>query len=125
MPKVATRVAALFALLAFAQLSGAGEIERQTARLPDVDAPPRGSAQWVARSMRMNGVPMTIKQFTTVLSVDEVFNFYESWQRGRSLATLQRQVLDGWQLLSVNTGDYHISIRVRASRQGSEGTITV
>jgi hypothetical protein len=105
--------------------ASAGEIERQAARLPEVDAPPRGQAMWIARAMRMNGLPMTIKGFTTSLKLDDVFHFYESWWRGRGFATLQREVHGEWQLFSINTGPHHITIEARPTREGSEGTITV
>jgi hypothetical protein len=112
-------------LMLLAQPSGAGEIERLTSRLPNVDPPPRGTAEWIAPSMRMNGVPMTIKSFTTALSIDEVFSHYESWWRGRGLANLRRQSQGDEQVFSINTGEHHISIQAREMPKGTQGTITV
>lgn len=103
----------------------AGEIERLTSRLPNVDPPPRGEAEWIAPSMRMNGVPMTIKRFSTSLSIDEVFNHYESWWRGRGFANLQRYPQGNEQVFSINTGEHHISIQAHALPRGTAGTITV
>jgi hypothetical protein len=115
----------MVALLLLGHASGAGEIERLTSRLPNVDPPPRGAAEWIAPSMRMNGVPMTIKRFTTALTVDDVFNHYESWWRGRGFANLQRYAQGDEQVFSINTGEHHISIQAKQTPQGTQGTITV
>lgn len=122
---IASRSLSSLILCAIASVAGAGEIERLTARLPDVEGPPRGEAQWVARSMRMNGLPMTIKSFQTRLPVDDVLNYYERSSRGKGSQRISRDRNGEWRVLGLHTQQHHVSIQVRATEDGSEGTITV
>jgi hypothetical protein len=50
----------------------------ERAALPDLAAPPQGTAQWIARNMRMNGLPMSLKAFESRLAPDAVLAYYES-----------------------------------------------
>ncbi len=61
------RTSALLLIL-LALPANAERLIRTAANLPDLAAPPQGSAQWIARSMRMNGLPMTLKAFESRLS---------------------------------------------------------
>jgi len=103
----------------------AGEIAHLTASLPDIDPPPQGQAQWVARSMRLNGLPMTIKSFSTTMSVDDVLNYYEHWWSGRELAQYTRSKSGEWRMLGIHGEKVAVTIEARSALGGSEGTITV
>lgn len=113
------------ATLLMCSIVHASEVSRLTAQLPDIDAPPQGQAQWVARSMRMNGLPMTIKSFQTSLSTDEVLNFYEHWWTGKALAQYSRSRQGEWRMLGIHSDKYAITIEVRSTLGGAEGTIAV
>src|SRR5687768_17169386 len=113
--------AALFGLSAVS----AGELEQLTSKLPQIDGPPRGETQWIARSMRLNGVPMTIKSFQTSLSVDDVIHHYERSSRGKSSQQISRNRNGEWHVLGLHTHQHHVSIQVRSTSEGSEGTIAV
>lgn len=106
-------------------IAQASEVSHLTAQLPDIDAPPQGQAQWVARSMRMNGLPMTIKAFQTTMGTDEVLNFYEHWWAGKALAQYSRSKQGEWRILGIHSDKYAITIEVRKTLGGAEGTIAV
>jgi hypothetical protein len=116
---------ALLASSVVAAGAHAGEIAALTSRFPEPAAPPNGEAQWVAQSMRMNGLPMTIKAFKTSANVDEVIYFYERWWRGRGKADYTRDQLGEWRILGIKTDDYYITVQARRTLAGAEGTIAV
>lgn len=103
----------------------AGTVSRLTAALPDIGAPPQGQVQWVARSMRMNGIPMTLKVIQTRLSPSDLFTFYESSMRGQAGNEFRRWTTGEWQLLSIRSSHYYATVQVRPVIAGSEGTISV
>lgn len=98
---------------------------RTTAHLPDLAAPPQGSAQWLARSMRMNGLPMTLKSFESRLSPDAVLNYYESQLRSLGSHEARRSVSSPWRVLMFKSHDHFVTVHARPSSAGSEGTILV
>lgn len=103
----------------------AGTLARLTATLPDIPAPPQGRTFWIAPSMRMNGLPMTLKGFQSRLSADEVLGFYRS-ELARKSGHEYRYGMNGeWRVLAVHASNHHLTIQVRSTRAGSDGTITV
>jgi hypothetical protein len=103
----------------------AGPVAQQTRNLPDIPAPLGGEARWIARSMRLNGVPMTIKQFTTRANADDVLHHYESTLRKSSNMKTRRSVEGSVHVLAVMTDDYYATIRAKNTVHGAAGTITV
>jgi hypothetical protein len=103
----------------------AGTIASQTQKLPDIAAPSHGESTWIARAMRLNGVPMTIKRFTSAANADEVLHEYERVLRTSVDMKTRRTHESDWRVLAVMTDDYYATIRVRDTARGSEGTITV
>lgn len=103
----------------------AGTVARQTQALPDIPAPANGEALWIARAMRLNGVPMTIKRFTSTANAAEVLRQYEQKLRTRSDMKTRRTEEQGWRVLALKTNDYYATIRARDTLRGAEGTITV
>lgn len=110
-------------LLAFG--AHAGSLSEITERLPEIGAPPQGHAHWVARSMRVNGLPMTLKTFSSRLSADAVLHHYESTARNGAGVESRRSTQGEWRVLTVRSPQHLITIQVRAIREGSHGTITV
>jgi hypothetical protein len=103
----------------------AGTIAAQTAKLPDIAAPTNGTSAWISRGMRLNGVPMTIKQVTSHANAAEVLHQYERTLRTSADMKTRRTQEADWHVLAVLTSDYYATIRVRDSAHGAEGTITV
>jgi hypothetical protein len=93
--------------------------------LPDLAAPPQGSAQWIARSMRMNGLPMTLKAFESRMSPDAVLTYYESELKSSGSHDVRRSMNSPWHVLMVRSRDHFITVHARSSSAGSEGTILV
>lgn len=123
--RVRTLHTAVLASLLVAICAHAGELARLTSRFPEPVPPPNGEAQWVAQSMRMNGLPMTIKAFKTSASVDEVLHFYEHWWRGQGKADYTRSAQGEWRILGIKTDEHYITVQARSTLAGSEGTIAV
>jgi hypothetical protein len=98
---------------------------RTTSALPDLGAPPQGTAQWIARSMRMNGLPMTLKAFESRLSPEAVLAFYESQLKSSGSHETRRLMKAPWQMLMFRSHDNFITVHARAVNGGSEGTILV
>jgi hypothetical protein len=101
----------------------AGSLSRMTEALPNLSAPPQGSAQWIAKSMRMNGLPMTLKIFESRLTPDAVLSHYESSASGSHES--RRTTNSPWQVLMLKSADHFITVHARAVAHGSEGTILV
>jgi hypothetical protein len=103
----------------------AGSLSRATEALPNLGAPPQGSAHWVAKSMRMNGLPMTIQVFESRLTPDAVLSHYESFVKASGTHESRRTTNAPWQVLMLRSPDHFITVHARAVAGGSEGTILV
>lgn len=103
----------------------ASSLSEATDALPEIAAPPGGQAFWIARSMRLNGVPMTMKSFSTSTNASEVLNHYERELRQSSDQSTRRSRNGGWDVLSVLASTYFVTVRARNTVRGSEGTIAV
>ena len=103
----------------------AERLARTTAHLPDLAAPPHGTAQWIARSMRMNGLPMTLKAFESRLSPDAVLNYYEAQLKSLGSHDVRRSVNSPWHVLMFKSHDHFVTVHARPAAAGSEGTILV
>lgn len=114
----------LFSVVITAVPAYAESLARITEALPEVDAPPQGDAQWVSRSMRLNGLPMTLKAFQSRLEPGALMHHYESWARSGSNET-HRSMIAPWQVLAIKSAGHYITIQARAASGGSEGTIAV
>lgn len=122
---VAYQSLALLAMCAVAPPCAPGSIARQTQTLPDIGAPAGGEAVWIARSMRLNGVPMTLKSFTSSTNADDVLHHYERTLRSRADMKTRRAHEGEWRVLAVMTDDYYATIRARNTPQGTDGLIIV
>ena len=118
------------ALLLFAACSGVSrahdhELSDITRQLPDVPAPPQGDMWWISKSMRMNGLPMTLKNFRSRLTLDAVCEYYRVNAGARITNEIRTHRNGDWSVLSIRSQRHLATIQVRPTRLGSEGTITV
>lgn len=104
---------------------GARDYTAITRSLTDVASPPQGESAWVARSMRMNGLPMTLKSFQSRLTTDSLLRHYESTLGTRATASTFRTRQGDWRTLSIRSRDELITIEARGTLAGCYGTITV
>jgi hypothetical protein len=117
-------------LLLFAACSGLSRAGNQelvdvTSGLPDVPAPPQGDVWWISKSMRMNGLPMTLKNFRSRLTPDAVCDYYRLNVPTHAPGEILRSRNGDWSMLSIRSRRELVTVQVRATRLGSEGTITV
>jgi hypothetical protein len=119
------RVVASVVAMLFAADGSAGELMRETRELPDIGAPPGGQAFWIARAMRLNGLPMTIKSFASPANAAEVLSYYERRLRTGDHVESKRTVDENWQALAIRSPGYYVTIRAHDTRRGAEGTIAV
>src|ERR1044072_246769 len=104
-----------FALLTtLAMPAQSGSLSRATEALPSLGAPPQGSAQWVAKSMRMNGLPMTIQVFESRLTPDAVLAHYESFVKASGIHESRRSSNAPWLVLMLRSPDHFITIHARS-----------
>ena len=106
------------------RLAAASDFTRITRSLTELPSPPQGQSEWIARSMRMNGLPMTIKSFRSRLTADDLCQHYETTALRQHIAT-RRSRNGEWRLLSMNTRNEQITVQAHNTVAGSEGTITV
>ncbi len=111
-------------LLLFAE-ANAGALSQLTAQLPDVPAPPQGSVHWIAPSMRMNGLPMTLKTFESRLAPQDVFHFYEGMAHRWGPSEFRRSRRGAQQQLAIRSRGHVITIEAAATIRGASGTIVV
>ncbi len=104
-------------------IAHAGPISRAAAKLPELPPPPQGETQWIAQSMRMNGLPMTIKALYSRATADEVFYFYESWAKRAGDMQTRRWHTNQSELLSIRANSFMTTIEVRRVISGTQGTI--
>jgi len=124
---VSIRRVLLFLFAACSGFSRAGEHDVSNAAkdLLDMPAPPQGDAWWISKNMRMNGLPMTLKNFRSRLSLDEVCDYYRSSARALTTNEVLRRRSGDWSVISIRTRRNLITIQVRPTLLGSEGTIAV
>lgn len=112
-------------LVAFMSTVHAGAISKAVASLPALPAPPQGMTEWVARSMRMNGLPMTIQMLVSRSVPDNVIHFYESWAKHQDGVQTRQWHTRNTQVLSIRAASYLATIELRRVVDGSQGTIVI
>jgi hypothetical protein len=103
----------------------ASSLSKAVAAFPDLPRPLQGETQWVARSMRMNGLPMTIQSLTSRSVPSEVIHFYQSWATQRGGAQTRRWRTHDSEVLSIRAASYLVTIELRQVVSGSQGTIVM
>jgi hypothetical protein len=100
----------------------AGTFQSDPQRLP---VPPQSEVQWVAKDMHMNGVPMTLQWVQSRLAPSALLDYYESQARDSWGSERRRSTNGEWQLLAVKSPRHYVTVQVRATISGSEGTIAI
>jgi hypothetical protein len=93
---------------------------------PRVDEPPKGSVQWVARSMLVNGVPTSVMQFQSPLTTAEIVDYYKSrWSSGYDHEPAIHHLGDTT-IIGQLHGSYLMTVEVGEGARGtSRGLISV
>ena len=91
-------------------------------RFPEPDA----RLQWVAPYMIYNGVPMSIKQFDSELSPEQILAFYRrAWSAGTGGPAAIEYKVEPWQTIAAARGKCFFTVQVQAAgRSGSTGLLS-
>jgi hypothetical protein len=133
---VLVRRAGRLARLAVAALAALGVAGPAFAQGRDIRCPefpvPEGKLEWVAPNMRMNGIPMQIKELTTGLAPRQVLDFYKrTWgatppyyheydtQDWKAIATLRQECFYTVQVKSAGRGGTTALLGVSTRPQGT------
>ncbi len=93
---------------------------------PELPLPPKAHAQWVAQSMRVNGVPTRILQFQSRASRSEVVEYFRSLWSGGYPHTPSVKPLGEATVVGQMHGPYLMNVKVEdAERGASRGLISV
>lgn len=91
---------------------------------PVIEPPPGASVEWVGDDMKLNGVPMQIRRFTSGMSVTEVMAFYRDRWKER-LSPVENTVGE-WRIIGRQSGDFYLTVQAKKSdSSGSEGFLGV
>lgn len=119
------RILTAAANVALAVWAGAALAEdplKASLSLPSLDAPSELGMQWVAPSMALNGLPMSIREFDTRWSSADVLDFFEREYAGDKAV---RRNDDNMESLGWRDGDYYFSVQAQGTANGSIGQLVV
>jgi len=109
----------LFALLAAGGAWGAEP-------WPEMPSPPKAKVQWVADSMRVNGVPTRVMQFQSQAGRAEIVEYYRAYWSGGYPTKPSIKLLGASTVISQKHGPYLMTVKVEdALRGSSQGLIAV
>ena len=93
--------------------------------LPRIKPMPGMKTEWAAEKMIYNGTPMSVQNFRTNRTEDEVIQFYTSAWKSNLLAEVSKnRVGDEW-VIGYGKDDYYYSVQVKNASGGSEGSLVV
>lgn len=93
---------------------------------PELPMPPKADVQWIAQSMRVNGIPTRVQQFQSRASRAEVVEYYRAHWTGAYPQKPSVRVVQDSTVVGQKHGPYLMTVTVRdADRSGSEGLIAV
>jgi hypothetical protein len=97
-----------------------------TENWPELPLPPKADVQWVAQSMRVNGIPTRVMQFQSRANRAEIVEYYRAhWSGGYPLKPSVKAVEDST-VVGQKHGPYLMTVTVRdAAHDGSQGLISV
>ena len=90
---------------------------------PVIEPPPGASVEWVGDDMKLNGVPMQIRRFTSGMSVPEVMAFYRD--RWKERISPVENTVGEWSIIGRQSGDFYLTVQAKKSDRGSEGLLGV
>ena len=109
-----------------AWLLNAGVARADATPWPAVPSPPKSKVEWVAESMRVNGVPMRVMHFESSAGRTEVVEYYRSYWSGGYPVKPSVRVLGDATVVGQAHGPYFLTVKVKDAPNGaSEGLIAV
>ncbi|SPE25125.1 conserved exported hypothetical protein [Burkholderiales bacterium] len=93
---------------------------------PEIPMPPKAKVQWVADSMRVNGVPMRVMQFQSPASRAEIVEYYRAYWSGGYPTKPSVSALGEATVVGQAHGPYFMTVKVQdAAHASSQGLIAV
>ncbi|HXY96474.1 MAG TPA: hypothetical protein VEH00_05820 [Steroidobacteraceae bacterium] len=93
---------------------------------PEIPSPPDAKVEWVADSMRVNGVPMRVMRFTSTEARSAVVDYYRSYWSGGYPTRPSVRVAGNQTVVGQAHGPYYMTVAVKDAPQGtSQGLISV
>src|SRR5271165_6889473 len=93
---------------------------------PQLPLPPQADVQWIAQSMRVNGVPTRVLQFQSRASRSEVADYYRAHWTGGYPHKASMHTLGEATIVGQVHGPYLLTLKVEDAPQGaSKGLISV
>lgn len=94
-------------------------------KLPVMEVIPGMHLEWIAEQIVMNGLPMSIRGFTSDKTPDEVLQFYERKWKARGLAQTAKSDYGDAKTVGMEYRSHYYSVQVEERSFGSEGVLTV
>lgn len=111
---------------AWAAAGASSTPEGRTVSWPEMPAVPKAHTTWVAREVRINGVPARMARFESEASVHEVLAYYQAHWAAAPAGPPRAGRVSGWHLLSTLHGPYHLVVQVKPQgHTGSEGLLSI
>lgn len=118
-------VVLLLLLLLNRPANATGDEDPLADEMPVVALMPEMRGNWVARRMAYNGVPMSIRSFSSKRSAEDVIQYYESRWKTFTGAHIQRSRADGMETLGVRSDGYYYTVQVRDDGANAQGNLVV
>lgn len=106
-------------------LSHAASSDPLKVELDPVDVMPDMEVEWVGRQMVYNGVPMSIRNFKTSKSSDDVLRYYERIWQAKSTGRPIRSKHGEFETIGLKDREFYYTVQARDGGHGSEGTLVV
>lgn len=94
-------------------------------QLPVLNIMPGMHAEWVARKMIYNGIPMSIRSFSVTSSASTVIHYYASRWKDKGAAIVAHSRTGEFDVIGVGYGRFYDSVQVRDVEGGAEGVLVV
>ncbi|HZO20869.1 MAG TPA: hypothetical protein VFB37_00105 [Steroidobacteraceae bacterium] len=112
------------ALLAVLTLPGTARAASEP--WPEIPMPPKADVQWIATSMRVNGIPTRIMRFQSHVSRAEIISYYRAYWTGAYEHKPSISALGDATVVGQTHGPYLMTVKVEdAPKSGSHGLISV
>ena len=93
---------------------------------PQIPLPPKAEVQWVAQSMRVNGVPTRVMTFQSRVSRGEIVEYYRAHWSGGYEHPASLHALGDSTVVGQKHGPYLLTVKVEDAAHGaSQGLISV
>ncbi len=93
--------------------------------LPEIETLNGMKLQWIGKQMAINGLPTSMRAFSSDLGADQVLDIYQDRWKVRGLGQLARTEFDGAESVGMEYRGHYYSVQAYDIAGGSEGVLTV